>query len=106
MVRIPTDGPPTHPGEMLLEEFLKPLGLSQTGLAKRLGVSTAFAGRETHPQDPAHHAPGEGDALVSLGQAQAGLFGSARISANAGVARSGLQNRGLQVRFLPGLFPT
>jgi len=29
---------------------------------------------------------------------------SARISANAGVARSGLQNRGLQVRFLPGLF--
>jgi plasmid maintenance system antidote protein VapI len=23
MVRIPTHGPPTHPGEMLLEEFLK-----------------------------------------------------------------------------------
>ncbi len=39
MVRIPTHGPPTHPGEMLLEEFLKPLGLSQTGLAERLGVS-------------------------------------------------------------------
>ena len=38
-VRIPTHGPPTHPGEMLLEEFLKPLGLSQTGLAERLGVS-------------------------------------------------------------------
>ncbi|MCX5914073.1 MAG: addiction module antidote protein, HigA family, partial [Deltaproteobacteria bacterium] len=29
MVRIPTDGPPTHPGEMLLEEFLKPLGMTQ-----------------------------------------------------------------------------
>ena len=39
MVRIPTHGPPTHPGEMLLEEFLKPLGLSQTELAARLGVS-------------------------------------------------------------------
>ena len=39
MVRIPTDRPPTHPGEMLLEEFLKPLALSQTALAERLGVS-------------------------------------------------------------------
>src|SRR5207245_7395820 len=28
---------------------------------------------------------------------------SVRISVNAGVARSALQNRGLQVRFLPGL---
>ena len=25
MVRIPKNGPPTHPGGMLLEEFLKPL---------------------------------------------------------------------------------
>lgn len=39
MVRIPTDGPPTHPGTMLLEEFLKPLGLSQVELAERIGVS-------------------------------------------------------------------
>ena len=39
MVRIPTQRPPTHPGEMLLEEFLKPLELSQTELAERLGVS-------------------------------------------------------------------
>src|SRR5260370_38950577 len=39
MVRIPTHGPPTHPGEMLIEEFLKPLGLSQSSLAERLGVS-------------------------------------------------------------------
>ncbi len=29
MVHIPTDGPPTHPGEMLLEEFLKPLGMTR-----------------------------------------------------------------------------
>ena len=39
MVRIPTHGPPTHPGEMLLEEFLKPLGMSQTDLAAKIGVS-------------------------------------------------------------------
>ncbi len=39
MIRVPTDGPPTHPGEMLLEEFLKPLGMSQAELAKRIGVS-------------------------------------------------------------------
>lgn len=39
MVRVPTHGPPTHPGEMLLEEFLKPLGLSQMALAEELGVS-------------------------------------------------------------------
>ena len=39
MIRIPTSGPPTHPGEMLLEEFLKPLGMSQTELATKIGVS-------------------------------------------------------------------
>ena len=36
---LPTHQPPTHPGEMLLEEFVKPLGLTQTELAQRLGVS-------------------------------------------------------------------
>jgi len=30
--------PPTHPGEVLLEEFLKPLGLSQYRLAKDMSV--------------------------------------------------------------------
>ena len=39
MVRIPTHGAPTHPGEMLLEEFLKPLDITQTELARRIGVS-------------------------------------------------------------------
>lgn len=27
---------PTHPGEILLEEFLKPLGLTQVALAEHL----------------------------------------------------------------------
>ena len=39
MVRILTQGPPTSPGEMLLEEFLKPLGMSQVDLARKIGVS-------------------------------------------------------------------
>lgn len=39
MRRLPTHRPPTHPGEMLLEEFLKPLGLTQLAFAARLGVS-------------------------------------------------------------------
>lgn len=30
--------PPVHPGEVLLEDFLKPLGLSQYRLAKGLSV--------------------------------------------------------------------
>ncbi len=37
--RLPAHRPPTHPGEMLREEFLKPLGLTQTEFAARLGVS-------------------------------------------------------------------
>ena len=36
---LPKNRTPTHPGEMLLEEFLKPLDLTQTELAKRLDVS-------------------------------------------------------------------
>jgi antitoxin HigA-1 len=36
---LPTHRPPTHPGEMLLEEFLKPLGITQSSFAIRLGVS-------------------------------------------------------------------
>ena len=34
--RLPARRPPTHPGEMLLEEFLKPLGISQSAFAMRL----------------------------------------------------------------------
>jgi len=37
--QLPTEQPPTHPGEMLLEEFLKPLGISQSAFSIRLGVS-------------------------------------------------------------------
>ena len=38
MVRVPTHRAPTHPGEMLLEEFLEPQGMTQSELAERIGV--------------------------------------------------------------------
>ena len=38
-VRIPSDWPPTPPGEVLLEEFIRPLGMTQAELANRIGVS-------------------------------------------------------------------
>jgi len=38
MVRIPTHREPTHPGEMLLEEFLIPMRLTQRELANAIHV--------------------------------------------------------------------
>jgi addiction module HigA family antidote len=38
MVRVPTHRQPTHPGEMLLEEFLIPMGLTQRQLADAIQV--------------------------------------------------------------------
>jgi antitoxin HigA-1 len=35
---LPTHRVPTHPGEILLEEFLKPLGMAQTTFADHIGV--------------------------------------------------------------------
>ncbi len=37
--RLPARRPPTLPGEMLLEEFIRPGGLTQVEAARRLGVS-------------------------------------------------------------------
>lgn len=35
---IPKIRKPSHPGEILLEEFLRPMNLSQVELARRMGV--------------------------------------------------------------------
>jgi addiction module HigA family antidote len=37
-MRLPTHRSPTPPGEILLEEWLKPMKLTQLGLAKKMGV--------------------------------------------------------------------
>ena len=38
MIRVPTDRKPTHPGEVLREDFLEPMGLTQKQLADAIRV--------------------------------------------------------------------
>ena len=45
-------GPPTSPGDMLLEEFLKPLGISQRQLASALGLSYRQVNGIVHARRP------------------------------------------------------
>jgi addiction module HigA family antidote len=35
---LPKNRPPTHPGEILFEEFLEPRGMTQSELAERLEI--------------------------------------------------------------------
>jgi antitoxin HigA-1 len=42
--------PPVHPGEILLEEFLKPMGLSQYRVAKDIGVPARRINEIVHGQ--------------------------------------------------------
>jgi addiction module HigA family antidote len=49
---VPKNRPPTHPGEILLEEFLHPMGMTQVALAERMGVpiqrvNTLIAGKRS-----------------------------------------------------------
>lgn len=37
-MRIPTHRPPTPPGEILVEEFIGPMGLTQAEVARAIGV--------------------------------------------------------------------
>lgn len=47
-MRIPKGGPPTPPGEMLLEEYLKPLGMTQMELAERINVDYVRVNEVVH----------------------------------------------------------
>jgi len=38
---LPTHRAPTHPGEMLIEEFITPIGMTQKALAEHLGWTYA-----------------------------------------------------------------
>jgi hypothetical protein len=66
MRMLPADREPTPPGEMLREEFMKPLGLTQAELAAKLGmprvaVNAIINGkrhawdRDAPCQGPRHH---------------------------------------------------
>ena len=49
--RLPTHRMPTHPGEMLREEFLRPMGITQLDFAKHLG--DGYTERDDLPRDEA-----------------------------------------------------
>ena len=51
-MRLPTDREPIHPGEILLEEFIKPYGITQTMLASRIGVSRKHISEIVHCRKP------------------------------------------------------
>jgi addiction module HigA family antidote len=48
MLRIPTHRPPTTPGTMLSEEFLKPLNITISEFADRIGVTRARMSEIVH----------------------------------------------------------
>jgi len=48
MLRIPTHRPPTTPGVLLNEEFLKPLNLTISEFADRIGVTRARLSEIVH----------------------------------------------------------
>ena len=53
---IPQHRQPTHPGNILLHEFLESMGLTQMELADRMGVSrTISAGNEVPRSHPKTH---------------------------------------------------
>ena len=50
MVRIPSDREPTHPGEMLLREFLVPLGMTEgVGQPGTVALPASQRGRARNP---------------------------------------------------------
>jgi len=51
-MRLPKGRAPVHPGEILLEEFLKPAGISQYRLAKDTGVSYQRVNEVVHGRRP------------------------------------------------------
>jgi antitoxin HigA-1 len=41
--------PPIHPGEVLMKEFLEPMGVTQYRLAKDISVPPSVTGQENSP---------------------------------------------------------
>ena len=49
---LPENRIPTHPGEILLEEFLVPMGISQAALARHLGIPSQRLNAIVHGKRP------------------------------------------------------
>ena len=45
---LPTNRAPTHPGEMLIEKFIKPIGMTQKEFASQLGWTYAKLNEIVH----------------------------------------------------------
>lgn len=56
--------PPVHPGEVLLEEFLEPLGLTPYSLAQRIGIQRSRLERITRGEQAI-----TADTAIRLGKA-------------------------------------
>jgi hypothetical protein len=82
MIRIPTHCPPTHPGEMLLEEFLIPMELSQRELADSIHVPYQRINELAAAAAPDRRA-------VCAGRFRGGVSGGLPTAAIAGVRRGG-----------------
>ena len=55
MVRVPTNRIPTHPGEMLREEFLMPMGITQRELADGKSNPPGGSGPDTQSKYSDRH---------------------------------------------------
>jgi len=49
---IPTRRRPTHPGSILLREFLQPMGITQAAFARHIGVTNARLSEIIHGKRP------------------------------------------------------
>jgi len=56
-MRLPTHRPPTTPGEILLEDWLKPMKLTQLALAKKMGVDVQLVNGINNERRSVLHAP-------------------------------------------------
>lgn len=77
--RLPRDRPPTHPGEMLREEFLEPLAMTQTERAQRIRVSYPRVNEIVNGRPVQPHIPTRGESTIGSGDGTVGLIDLARL---------------------------
>ena len=88
-MRLPRDRPPTHPGETLFEEFLKPLGMTQKELAKRARISYPRVNELVHGKPERHPRHGVKTLPALRHHPRVLALGSARLGSVARYAGTG-----------------
>lgn len=51
-MRLPKNRPPVHPGEILFEEFMKPHCISQSEIARKIGISRKHINEVVNAKKP------------------------------------------------------